>query len=101
MRYTDEGSNSANRGGQRNRKIRPKPDNEDSRAERERPAKPDRQRSEYVSPKSFLEAWKTSFFTPAAILMVTTLGLVVDCLPRLHKMPIGGRLAIVLVPGSY
>ena len=25
--------------------------------------------------------------------MVTALGLVVDCLPKLHKMPIGGRLA--------
>ena len=95
-RRIPEERSSANRGSSnRGRRSRPKPDTDEyrSRPERERPAKPDRPRSEYPSPKSFLEAWSTKFFTPAAILMVTALGLVVDTLPALHGMPIGGRLA--------
>ena len=95
-RRIPEERSSANRGSSnRGRRSRPKPDTDEyrSRPERECPAKPDRPRSEYPSPKSFLEAWSTKFFTPAAILMVTASGLVVDTLPALHGMPIGGRLA--------
>ena len=94
-RIPDERSSSANRGSSnRGRRSRPKPDSENYRSgpERESQAKPDRPRSEYPSPQSFCEAWSTNFFTPAAILMVTALGLVVDTLPALHEMPIGGRL---------
>ena len=50
-------------------------------------------KSEYFSPKSFLEAWNTCFFSPTAILYLTTIGLLTDSLPFLHGLLIGGRLA--------
>ena len=51
-----------------------------------------RNQSEYFSPKSFVQAWGEGFFSSVAILMVTAVGLIVDNLPSLHNLPIGGRL---------
>ena len=49
-------------------------------------------KSEFTSPKSFLDAWTNGFFTSAAIMLVTAVGLVTDKLLFLHSLPIGGRL---------
>ena len=46
----------------------------------------------YFSPKSFTEAWGSGFFSSAAIMLVTAVGLITDSLPLLHNLPIGGRL---------
>ena len=43
-------------------------------------------------PTSFSEAWNT-YLSPLAILMVTAVGLVVETIPNLHEMPLGGRLS--------
>ena len=48
-------------------------------------------KSEFVSPLSFSEAWP-AFFSSTAILMVTAIGLFIDNIPTLDKMPLGGRL---------
>ena len=43
-------------------------------------------------PQSFTECWP-HFFTSAAIMMVTAIGLVVDHIPLLNSLPLGGRLS--------
>ena len=57
------------------------------------PPKDQRRSSEFYSPSSFTDAWKNAFFSPIAILLVTTIGLVIEDLPYLHGLAIGGRLA--------
>ena len=42
-------------------------------------------------PKSFTEAWPR-FFSSTAIMMVTAVGLLVDRIPTLDSLPLGGRL---------
>ena len=56
-------------------------------------------KGEYISPtdfsnppQSFTECWP-HFFTSAAIMMITAVGLVVDHIPWLHSLPLGGRLS--------
>ena len=39
-----------------------------------------------------MEAWGSSFFTAPAILLLTSLGFVVSCIPALDKLPLGGRI---------
>ena len=46
----------------------------------------------FSSPSSFMEAWDSSFFTAPALLLLTSLGLVVSWIPTLDKLPLGGRL---------
>ena len=46
---------------------------------------------EYFSPLSLAEAWP-SFFSTTDMLMVTAVGLLVDCIPTLTSLPLGGRL---------
>ena len=43
-------------------------------------------------PQSFMECWP-NFFTSAAIMMVTAVGLIVDHIPLLNSLPLGGRLS--------
>ena len=50
-----------------------------------------KRKGKFLSPQSFSEAWP-SFFSTAAILMITTVGLIVDNIPRLENYPLGGRL---------
>ena len=44
------------------------------------------------SPESFNDVWP-HFFTSAALMMVTAVGLVVDRIPLLYGLPLGGRLS--------
>ena len=44
------------------------------------------------SPSSFMEAWGSSFFSASAILLLTSMGFVVDFIPALDDLPLGGRL---------
>ena len=55
-------------------------------------------KSEYTfsSPGSFEEAWSGSFFSPSILLLITTLGFVVNRIPVLHNIPIGGRLRLCI-----
>ena len=46
----------------------------------------------FSSPSSLVEAWDSSFFTAPALLLLTSLGLVVSWIPSLDKLPLGGRL---------
>ena len=48
---------------------------------------------EYISPSSFSHAWST-FFSPQAIMLVCSLGLVTDIIPNLSLLDIGGRLGM-------
>ena len=50
-----------------------------------------RKKGKYLSPQSFCEAWP-KFFSQAAIMMVTAVGLVVQNIPHLENIPLGGRL---------
>ena len=50
-----------------------------------------KKKGECLSPKSFTEAW-SSFLTSAAILLVTSVGLLVANIPALDSLPLGGRL---------
>ena len=45
-----------------------------------------------ISPANFEEAWLGSFFSPSILLLITALGLVVNRIPVLNNIPIGGRL---------
>ena len=75
-----------------------KPDDEEE--EKETPSK-SRKRSrgsgsggkkgKFTSPSSLSEAW-LSFFTPKAIMLVTAIGLLIDNIPKLDLLPVGGRL---------
>ena len=47
--------------------------------------------SEYISPDSFSQAW-SEFFSAQAIMLVTSIGLVVSKIPALSQLEIGGRL---------
>ena len=47
---------------------------------------------EFSSPLSFMEAWDLSFFTAPALLLLSTLGFVVNSVPTLDKLSLGGRL---------
>ena len=49
-------------------------------------------KGEYLTPQSFSEAW-LSFFSKAAIMMVTAVGLAVNMIPTLDKLPLAGRLS--------
>ena len=44
------------------------------------------------SPSSFTEAWGSSFFSASAIMLLTSLGFIVDSIPALDNLPLGGRL---------
>ena len=46
-------------------------------------------------PTSFSEAWYT-YLSPLAILMVTAVGLVVETIPSIHEIPLGGRLRVCI-----
>ena len=46
---------------------------------------------EYLSPSCFADAW-SSFFSTTAIIMVTAVGLVTSCIPKLDSLPLAGRL---------
>ena len=46
-------------------------------------------------PTSFSEAWYT-YLSPLAILMVTAVGLVVETIPTIHEIPLGGRLRVCI-----
>ena len=48
-------------------------------------------KGEFVSPLSFSEAWP-AFFSSLAILMVTSIWLILNNIPAMDKMPLGGRL---------
>ena len=48
---------------------------------------------EYMSPSSFSHAW-SSFFSPQAIMLVCSLGLVTEFIPNLSLLDIGGRLGM-------
>ena len=54
-----------------------------------------KKKGEFLSPQSFSEAWP-SFFSAVAIMMVTAAGLVVDNIPKLEEIPLGGRLKYCL-----
>ena len=43
-----------------------------------------------------MEAWDSSFFTAPALLLLTTLGFVVNSVPTLDKLPLGGRLRLCI-----
>ena len=47
---------------------------------------------DFSSPSTFDEAWGTSFFLASAVLLITSLGFIVDTIPLLNKLPLGGRL---------
>ena len=47
---------------------------------------------DFSSPLSFMGAWDLSFFTAPALLLLNTLGFVVNSVPTLDKLPLGGRL---------
>ena len=46
----------------------------------------------FVSPSSFEEAWDGNFFSPPMLLLLTALGILIDKIPLVSKLPIGGRL---------
>ena len=48
-------------------------------------------KGEYLSPSCLSDAWP-SFFSSTAIMMVTAIGLAVDMVPRLDKLPLAGRI---------
>ena len=50
-----------------------------------------KKKGKFLSPQSFSEAWP-SFFSPLAIMLVTSVGLVVENIPKLEDLPLGGRL---------
>ena len=43
-----------------------------------------------------MEAWDSSFFTAPALLLLTTLGFVVNSVPTLDKLPLGGMLRLCI-----
>ena len=47
----------------------------------------------YFSPSSFDEAWNNKFFSATALLMITSLGFIVNSIPFLNQLPLGGRLS--------
>ena len=51
-----------------------------------------KKKGESLSPSSFSEAWP-SFFSTAVIMLVTTVGLVIDKIPKLENLPLGGRIS--------
>ena len=54
-----------------------------------------KKKGKFLSPQSFSEAWP-SFFSSLAIMLVTSFGLVVENIPRLEELPLGGRLRFYL-----
>jgi len=98
------GSRGADRSGRHSRGgSRPaKKDNEDEETspKRKRPRKRvSDKKGEYISPlisnnppQSFSECWP-GFFTSAAIMMISAVGLTVEHIPLLNKLPLGGRLS--------
>lgn len=68
-----------------------KDDRKGGKAKKKDAKKGENRKGEFVSPPSFSAAWP-SFFSPLAILMVTAVGLIVDRIPTLHHMNLGGRL---------
>ena len=52
---------------------------------------------EFSSPLSFMEAWDLSFFTAPALLLLSTLGFVVNSVPTLDKLSLGGRLRLCIL----
>ena len=61
------------------------------KAKRQRKKSSGGRKGEYLSPKSFSEAW-LGFFSSQAIMLVTAMGLLVDHIPSLDTIPLGGRL---------
>ena len=53
--------------------------------------KSDKTKGEYFSPHCLSDAWP-NFFSSTAIMMVTAIGLAVDMVPRLDKLPLAGRI---------
>jgi len=49
-------------------------------------------KGEYLTPQSFSEPW-LAFFSKVAIMMVTAVGLAVNMIPTLDKLPLAGRLS--------
>jgi hypothetical protein len=49
-------------------------------------------KGEFVQPSSFGAAWP-NFFSAVALCMVTTIGLAVDIIPALDKLPLAGRIS--------
>ena len=70
-------------------KAKPKKDDGDDENGSKRSSKggSGKNRGEFYSPSSFSEAWPT-FFTQAALLLVTAAGLVLDKNPELDKLPV-------------
>ena len=46
----------------------------------------------FETPVTFEAAWNSNFFSATALLLITGLGFIVDTIPLLHKLPLGGRL---------
>ena len=85
------GSNRGGRGRDSDRDDRDSRDSSRDSKDKGPKDRPPKKTSEYPSPVSFLDAW-TNFFTPAAIMLVTSLGLIIEKLPALHSLPFGGCL---------
>ena len=67
-------------------------DDNDSKSKGRKPKSGEKKKKgECLSPQSFSEAW-SNFFTSAAVLLVTSVGLIVENIPALDSLPLGGRL---------
>ena len=56
------------------------------------PPPAERKNREYQSPQSFGEAWTNGFFSPSALMLVASIGIILESIPALSTLAIGGRL---------